>query len=194
MRAVGVGCGLVLEARLRIARHRSGISERLAFPTSCYRPNFKINYRVFGILVFVASAFFPSPAQVLAQTSVTTWHYDNARDGANTTETRLTPSNVNKASFGKLSTKPVDGFLVGQPLYLPGVNISGQGVHNVVYVATMHDSVYAFDADNTSTSPLWMMSILSYSPAGATSVPATVKKDGGTTGWSEVGIVSTPVA
>ena len=130
---------------------------------------------------------------MLAQTSVTTWHYDNARDGANTTETTLTPSNVNKASFGKLSTKPVDGFLVGHPLYLPGVNIFGQGVHNVAYVATMHDSVYAFDADNTSTSPLWMISILSYSPAGATSVPATVKKGGGTTGWSEVGIVSTPV-
>src|SRR5437016_9199184 len=60
-----------------------------------------------------------------------------------------------------------------------------QGVHNVVYVATMHDSVYAFDADSANTSPLWMTSILTYSPAGATSVPATVKKDSGTTGWAE---------
>jgi len=66
-------------------------------------------------------------------------------------------------------------------------------VHNVVYVVTMHDSVYAFDADSGSTTPLWMTSIFSYSPSGATTVPATVKKDSGTTGWTELGIVSTPV-
>jgi hypothetical protein len=83
--------------------------------------------------------------------------------------------------------------VVGHPLYLPSVNIPGQGVHNVVYVATMHDSVYAFDADSASASPLWMTSILSYSPTGATSVPATVKKNSGTTGWTELGIISTPV-
>jgi hypothetical protein len=100
---------------------------------------------------------------------------------------------VNSASFGKRFTQPVDGFVVAQPLYLPSVNIPGQGVHNVVYVATMHDSVYAFDADSAATSPLWMTSIFSYSPAGATSVPATVKKDTGTTGWTELGIISTPV-
>jgi len=57
----------------------------------------------------------------------------------------------------------------------------------------MHDSVYAFDADNADPTPLWMTSILSYSPAGALPVPATVKKNAGTTGWSEVGIISTPV-
>ena len=155
--------------------------------------NSKTRSFFYGVLLFLVSGFFLSPARVWAQTSVTTWHYDNSRHSANTTETTLTPSNVNKTTFGKLSTKPVDGFLVGHPLYLPGVNVSGQGVHNVVYVATMHDSVYAFDADSTSTSPLWMTSILSYSPVGATSVPATVKKNGGTTGWSELGIVSTPV-
>lgn len=128
----------------------------------------------------------------LAQTSVLTWHYDNFRSGANTTETVLTPANVNYKMFGKLSTKPVDGYVVAQPLYVPNVNIAGQGVHNVVFVATMHDSVYAFDAGDTSTSPLWYTSIFAYSPAGATTVPATVKKDAGTTGWSELGIVSTP--
>jgi hypothetical protein len=99
---------------------------------------------------------------------------------------------VNSSTFGKIATFPVDGIVVGQPLYLGGVNISGQGVHNVVYVATMHDSVYSFDADSTNTSPLWMTSILNYSPAGATSVPATVTKETGI-GWTEVGIVSTPV-
>lgn len=129
----------------------------------------------------------------LAQTSVLTWHYDNLRSGANTTETVLTPANVNYKTFGKLSTKPVDGYVVGQPLYVPNVNIKGKGAHNVVFVATMHDSVYAFDADDNNNSPLWYTSILAYSPAGATTVPATVKKDAGTTGWSELGIVSTPV-
>lgn len=130
---------------------------------------------------------------LLAQTPVTTWHYDNARDSANTTETLLTPANVNSHGFGKLFTQAVDGFVVGQPLYLPGVSIAGQGVHNVVYVVTMHDSVYAFDADNANMPPLWQTSIFTYSPAGATTVPATVKRVAGTTGWTEVGIVPTPV-
>jgi hypothetical protein len=127
------------------------------------------------------------------QSTVTTWHYDNARTGANIAETTLTPANVNSTSFGKIATFPVDGFVAAQPLYLGGVNISGQGVRNVVYVATLHDSVYAFDADSTNTAPLWMTSILTYSPAGATSVPSSVQKNAATTGWSEVGIVSTPV-
>src|SRR6266853_5496074 len=140
-----------------------------------------------GVMLFLTSA----PA--LAQISAATWHYDNALTSANTSESILTPSNVNSASFGKLFTLPVDGFVVGQPLYLPSVSIPGQGVHNVVYVATMHESVYAFDADSGSGAPLWVTSIFSYSPAGATSVPATVKKDPGTTGWTELGIVSTPV-
>jgi hypothetical protein len=132
------------------------------------------------------------PLTVLGQLPVTTWHYDNARTSANTWETILTPSNVNSTSFGKLFTQPTDGFVVGHPLYLPGVTI-GLGVYNVVYVATMHDSVYAFDADHANAAPLWITSILSYSPAGATTVPATVKKNSGTTGWTELGIISTPV-
>jgi hypothetical protein len=131
-------------------------------------------------------------AQPALLISVTTWHYDNARDGANTNETILTPSNVNTTTFGKLSTDPVDGFIVGQPLYLPGVDIAGQS-HNVVYVATMHDSVYAFDADSPNSAPLWMTSILNYSPVGATSVPISVAKCGSTTQWTELGIISTPV-
>jgi hypothetical protein len=143
--------------------------------------------------VFTLFSFCVVAHTSLAQTSVLTWHYDNLRSGANTTETVLTPANVNYKTFGKLSTKPVDGYVVAQPLYVPNVNIAGQGVHNVVFVATMHDSVYAFDADNSNNSPLWYTSIFSYSPAGATTVPATVKKDTGTTGWSELGIVSTPV-
>ncbi len=152
---------------------------------------FCANFRI--VRFFLLLTLFFARVHLLAQTSVITWHYENERTSANTSETVLTPSNVNSAGFGKLTTLPVDGFVVGHPLYLPSVNVLGQGVHNVVYVATMHDSVYAFDADSANTSPLWMTSILTYSPAGATSVPATVKKDSGTTGWAEVGIVSTPV-
>ena len=130
---------------------------------------------------------------VLGQMQVLTWHYDVERTSANLWETVLTPSNVNSASFGKLFTQPVDGYVVGHPLYLPAVNISGQGTHNVVYVATMHDSVYAFDADSATAPALWMTSIFTYSPAGATTVPASVAKNAGTTGWTELGIISTPV-
>jgi hypothetical protein len=127
------------------------------------------------------------------QTRVTTWHYNNSRNGANTTEKILTPSNVNVNTFGKLFTQPVDGFIVGQPLYLPGVTIPNNGVHNVVYVATMNDTVYAFDADSGTTPPLWQTSLLTYSPAGATPVPMSVKGCGGTTAFTQIGVVSTPV-
>ena len=109
-----------------------------------------------------------------AQTPITTWHYDNVRSGANTTETVLTPANVNSTNFGKQFTQPVDGIIVGHPLYLPGVAIAGRGVHNVVYVATMNDTVYAFDANSGSLSALWTTSLLAYSPPGAT--PAPIKR------------------
>ena len=81
-------------------------------------------------MVSLGMLFFITSADLLAQTTVTTWHYNNALTSAKTTETILTPANVNGAGFGKLFTQPVDGFVVGHPLYLPSVNIPGQGVHN----------------------------------------------------------------
>ena len=131
-----------------------GITAELA--ATNWRPAsfaFCANFRVVRFLSFLLLTLFFAGVHLLAQTSVTTWHYDNARTSANTSEITLTPSNVNSTSFGKLFTDPVDGFIVGHPLYLPNVNFPGQGVHNVVYVATMHDSVYAFDADD-ATIPL----------------------------------------
>jgi len=124
---------------------------------------------------------------------VTTWHYDNSRSGANPNETILTPQNVNYKQFGKLFTQPVDGQLIGQTLYLPGITIPGLGSHNVVYVATMNDSVYAFDADSatgSNASPLWHTSFLIN---GATPVPIKLQGCGGSTFWTQIGIVSTPV-
>jgi hypothetical protein len=125
--------------------------------------------------------------------SVTTWHYDNARTGVNPNENILNLANVNPNAFGKLFDIPADGVIVGEVLYLPDVSIPGKGRHNVVYAATMHDSVYAFDADSNAganASPLWQVSLL---PPGATPVPITVQGCSGVTGWTEVGVVATPV-
>jgi CARDB protein len=163
-------------------------------PAARWRLSFTFcaNYRRVAFLSVLLLTLFLAQLHMLAQTSVTTWHYDNARTSADTSETTLTLSNVNSTRFGKLFTYPVDGIIVGHPLYLPNVSIPGQGVHNVVYVCTMHDSIYAFDADNGNPTPLWTTSIFSYSPAGATSVPANVTQETGIK-WTEVGIISTPV-
>src|SRR5260370_31237419 len=91
-----------------------------------------------------------------AQSSVLTWHNDNARTGQNLQETILTPANVKSSTFGKLFVMNVDGKVDAQPLYVPSVTIPGQGVHNVLYVVTEHDSAYAFDADNRAQ--LWKVS------------------------------------
>jgi len=128
-----------------------------------------------------------------AQTSVLTGRNDNSRDGLFSSETYLTTGNVNYSVFGNLFSYPVDGYVSAQPLYVPGVSINGT-THNVVYVATEHDSVYAFDADSAlnNPSPLWEVSLI---PTGQNTVPIAIQGCGGPngTGLVEVGILSTPV-
>jgi hypothetical protein len=115
--------------------------------------------------------------------NVLTYHNNNSRSGLNSAETTLTLTNVNSASFGKLFTVPVDGLVDAEPLYLSAVPISGTN-HNLLIVATEHDSVYAFDADNGT--PLWHISTLK---SGET----TSDDRGCSQVTPEIGITSTPV-
>jgi hypothetical protein len=92
--------------------------------------------------------------------NVVTWHVDNGRSGLNNKETALSPGNVSAKTFGKLFSYLVDGYAYAEPLLMSNVTIKG-AVHNVVYVATERDSVYAFDADSHgSGTPLWQVSLL----------------------------------
>lgn len=121
---------------------------------------------------------------------VLTYHNDNASTGDYLTETQLTPGNVKASTFGKRFSTPVDGQVYAQPLYKSNVNITtgaSQGVHNVVYVATEHDSLYAIDSDSGNV--LWKDSFLS---AGVTTMPST-PDTGSNDITPEIGITSTPV-
>src|SRR6202042_1653904 len=91
---------------------------------------------------------------------VTTSQYDNLRTGATLNEKVLSPQNVNAKQFGKVGAFKVDGAVYAQPLFIPSVEIPGKGTHDVLYVATEHDSVYAFDAYRPNDPPLWQVSFL----------------------------------
>jgi hypothetical protein len=138
-----------------------------------------------------------------AQVSVVTQRYDIGRTGANTSETILTPANVNSTQFGRLFSYAVDGYVYAQPLYLPAV-VMGTGTpqagtrHNVVFIATENDSVYAFDADSNSSAanavPLWHASLLDVAhgvPAGARPMYSTDNRTDDIVPL--IGITGTPV-
>jgi len=131
------------------------------------------------------------PRALHAQVDVLTNRYDGARTGANLSETTLTTANVNVDHFGKLYSYPVDGAVYAQPLYVSGVTIDGT-LRNVVYVATMNDKVYAFDADGASTAPLWTTDFTNPSQ-GVTAVPVLDITSAGHNIFGNVGIESTPV-
>ena len=95
----------------------------------------------------------PLESRQLLSGDVLTFHNDNFRTGANVEETSLTPANVNSADFGKIGVFATDGKVDAQPLYVSGVQIPGQGTHDVLYVATENDSLYAFDAQSGAV--LW---------------------------------------
>src|ERR1700676_2568250 len=121
-----------------------------------------------------------------AQVNWTTERYDQARTGANLNETELNTSNVNVDQFGKLWSYTVSGSVYAQPLYVHGVNISGVN-HNVLYVVTMNDVVYAFDADSNSNTPLWSLNVTGQ-VAGSAPVPITGTVGSGLNTPGNVGI------
>jgi hypothetical protein len=109
-------------------------------------------------IVASALALFATVGSLSAQ--VTTSQYDNMRTGATMSEKILSPENVNAQRFGKLGAFKVDGAVYAQPLFVPGVEIPGRGKHDVLFVVTEHDSVYAFDAERPNNPPLWQVSFL----------------------------------
>jgi hypothetical protein len=149
---------------------------------------------LFFLLLFTSigvRSLAPVSSTTAATVAVLTQHNDNQRTGANLNETILNTSNVKPGTFGKLFTREVDGHIYAQPLYVPGVTIPNKGIHNVVYVATQHNSVYAFDADNPLISaPLWHVNLGQSAP-----VPADFGNRYGPFEdiAVEVGITSTPV-
>jgi hypothetical protein len=124
----------------------------------------------------------PKPGAVLTR------NYDNLRSGVNSHETILTPSTVTASKFGKLFTYNVDGYVYGQPLYVPGLSIGG-AQHNVIFVATQSDTVYAFDADHGGA-PLWQKSLVD-AAAGEAPVPGA-DVDGSSIAPT-IGVTATPV-
>jgi len=121
---------------------------------------------------------------VSAATDVLTQHNDVARTGQNLTETILTTSNVNSATFGKLGFYPMDGLVDAQPLYASNVAVPNGGTHNLLIAATENDTVYAFDADSGAT--VWQVSTLKTgeTPSDDPSCPTTCP---------EIGVNATPV-
>ena len=143
---------------------------------------------VFMRIGFVSSCllllFTSVPSASAQATDVLTYHNDNGRTGQNLNEEILTPANVNANHFGKLWVLSADGLVDAQPLYAAGVNIPLKGVHNVVFVATENDSIYAYDADSTNL--FWHVSML-----GANEVPSDNR--GCDQVAPEIGVTATPV-
>ena len=151
--------------------------------------------KLFSVITsLAATCVLLSAAGAQTFTGVLTQHNDNSRTGQNLAETTLTTANVNRGKFGKVFSFAVDGQIYAQPLYVPNVTIKGV-VHNVVYVATEYDTLYAFDADGETSTPLWRRSFIS--PAQGV-VPVPCGTDGSTTDIScnvfpYYGITGTPV-
>jgi hypothetical protein len=140
-------------------------------------------HKGFGPVFFfvLAAASFGQPASVLTN------RYNNDRAGLNQSETVLTASNVNGATFGKLFSLPVDGQVYAQPLYLSNVIIGGVA-HNVVYTVTENNSIYAFDANNPAAQLLWHVNV------GPTIPCAVIQYCTTYPGLQpQIGITSTPV-
>jgi Putative Ig domain len=161
-----------------------------------------------GTYTITATSVTDSTVSTTAAVAVTdlpgvaTFHNNLSRTGTNTQEYALTPSTVTASNFGKLYSCTVDGAIYGQPLWVPNVTVSGVK-HNVVYVATQHDSIYAFDADagTSPCTPLWKASLLDTAHGAGAGELAVASAPPGPyyvgSGYGdispEVGVLGTPV-
>jgi hypothetical protein len=177
------------------ARSASGVAVTFTAPSSA------------GVYTVTARSVTNSSASAVVTVGVTglagvyTYHQDPARNGANTQEHALTPTNVNTATFGKLFSCAVDGAVYAEPLWVANLTVNGTPPpHNVVFVATAHDSLYAFDADHSPCLQLWHVSLIDTAHGaapGEVTVPAGPKNHEVGKGDGdiepEVGVIGTPV-
>lgn len=145
-----------------------------------------------GVYTITATSVTDSAQQAVVTVGITdlagvyTYHNDLARDGANTQEYALTPANVHGATFGKVFSCTVDGAVWAQPLWVANLSIGGSR-RNVVFVATAHDSLYAFDADASPCKQLWYVSLIDASHGGTSSEISIHRSNG------DFGVTGTPV-
>ena len=193
--ASGSGCSGVTCGTFSSATSASGVSDTYTAPSTAGI------YTITATSVADITASFGITIGVTDLAGVFTYHNDLSRDGTNPSEYTLTPSNVDTTTFGKLFSCTVDGAIYAQPLWVANLTISS-AKHNVVFVATQHESLYAFDADINTTpcTPLWHVSLIDSAHGGSTSETSVPS---GPTGYlvgkgygditPEVGITGTPV-
>lgn len=167
----------------------SGYCTSLANKAKLSRLSRTYIYRVRGCLPNLAVTFIAAGSLSLALAQeVLTGGYDLARTNANPYETVLTPDTVSPDQFGKLFLLPADGQIYAQPLYRQSIGIAGRGTHNVVFITTAHNTVYAYDAD-TAAPPLWSVNLGPSVPASSYTSDVGVYTDI----TPEIGITGTPV-
>jgi hypothetical protein len=158
-------------------------------------PSIAGSHKVTATSVADTSKSASAPMGVTDLAGVSTYHYDLARDGVNSHEFALTTADVNRNTFGKLFSCPVDSAVYTETLWVPSLNVNGS-LHNVIFVATQHNSLYAFDADASPCLQLWHVNLIDAAHGGTTGETAVVWSDVGS-GYKdiypEIGVTSTPV-
>ena len=158
-------------------------------------PNSAGSHTVTASSIADATKSASAPVGVTDLPGILTYHYDAARDGVNAREFALSPSTVTPAKFGLIFSCPVDGAIYAEPLWMPSLIVNGSQ-HNVVFVATQHDSLYAFDADTQPCQQLWHINLIDGNHGGTAGEAPLFWQDVGNCYGDiqpEVGVTGTPV-